>query len=131
VLYAASARPSAPRGSQTIHTLARPVGYPKTTFHIPYAKQPSKLRQLLSREESRRLFAAAATLHHRTLAQRVFKLLSTLLPHLMTSSANSKIEGGTSSPSAFAVLRLMMSSNFVDCITGRSAGLVPLRTRPV
>jgi hypothetical protein len=32
--------------------------------------------------------------------------------------------------SAFAVFRLMTSSNVVDCITGRSAGLVPLKTRP-
>ena len=31
----------------------------------------------------------------------------------------------------FAVVRLMMNSNFMDCITGRSAGLVPLSTRPV
>ena len=30
-------------------------------------------------------------------------------------------------PSALAVLRLMTSSNFVGCSTGRSAGLAPLR----
>jgi hypothetical protein len=42
-----------------------------------------------------------------------------------TSSA-----GGTSRPSAFAVLRLMTSSTFVDCCTGRSAGFSPLRMRP-
>jgi hypothetical protein len=34
-------------------------------------------------------------------------------------------------PSAFAVLRLMISSIFVTCCTGRSAGLSPLRMRPV
>jgi hypothetical protein len=34
---------------------------------------------------------------------------------------------GISSPSALAVLRLMANSNLVDCWTGRSAGLVPLR----
>src|SRR5262245_41070436 len=38
--------------------------------------------------------------------------------------------GGTSRPSAFAVLRLMISSTFVDCWTGRSAGFSPLRMRP-
>ena len=30
-------------------------------------------------------------------------------------------------PSAFAVLRLITSSNFVGCSTGRSAGFAPLR----
>ena len=30
-------------------------------------------------------------------------------------------------PSAWAVLRLMTSSNVVGCSTGRSAGLVPFR----
>jgi hypothetical protein len=34
-------------------------------------------------------------------------------------------------PSALAVGTLMTSSNLVDCTTGKSAGLAPLRTRPV
>jgi hypothetical protein len=34
-------------------------------------------------------------------------------------------------PSAFAVLRLMISSTLVACCTGMSAGLPPFRTRPV
>jgi hypothetical protein len=38
---------------------------------------------------------------------------------------------GTSMPSARAVCRLMMNSNLVDCSTGRSAGLAPLRMLPV
>ena len=33
-------------------------------------------------------------------------------------------------PSALAVLRLITNSNLVDCTTGRSAGLSPLRIRP-
>ena len=45
----------------------------------------------------------------------------------MTLSARSSSDGGTVSPSAFAVFRLMTSSNFVGCSTGRSAGLAPLR----
>ena len=32
-------------------------------------------------------------------------------------------------PSALAVLRLMISENFVGCCTGRSVGLAPLRMR--
>jgi hypothetical protein len=34
-------------------------------------------------------------------------------------------------PSAFAVLRLRVSSILVACSTGRSAGFSPLRIRPV
>jgi hypothetical protein len=33
------------------------------------------------------------------------------------------------SPSALAVLRLITSSNFVGCSTGRSAGRAPFRMR--
>jgi hypothetical protein len=48
----------------------------------------------------------------------------------ITSSARESSVAGTSRPNAFAVLRLITSLNFVDCTTGRSAGLVPLRIRP-
>src|SRR6516162_7040493 len=48
----------------------------------------------------------------------------------MTSSAIAINEGGTVTPSARAALRLMTSSNFVGCMTGRSAGFSPLRMRP-
>src|SRR5262249_52768362 len=51
--------------------------------------------------------------------------------HSITSSARASSVGGTSRPSAFAVLRLITSSNLVDCTTGRSAGFAPLRMRPV
>ena len=47
-----------------------------------------------------------------------------------TSSARADSVGGTSMPSAFAVLRLITNSNLVDCMIGRSAGLVPWRMRP-
>jgi hypothetical protein len=42
----------------------------------------------------------------------------------MISSASNCIELGTSMPSAFAVFRLMTSSNY--CITGRSLGFFAL-----
>src|SRR5262249_4190588 len=42
--------------------------------------------------------------------------------HSMTSSARASSLSGISRPSAFAVLRLISNSNFVDCWTGRSAG---------
>ena len=51
--------------------------------------------------------------------------------HSITSSARASRVGGTSRPSAFAVVRLTTSSNLVGCMTGRSAGFPPLRIRPV
>jgi hypothetical protein len=45
----------------------------------------------------------------------------------MTSSARAINVGGIVMPSAFAVLRLITSSNFVGCSTGKSAGFAPLR----
>ncbi len=45
----------------------------------------------------------------------------------ITSSARFSSDGGIVRPRAFAVFRLMTSSNFVGCSTGRSAGFVPLR----
>ena len=50
--------------------------------------------------------------------------------HSITSSARASSVGGTSRPSAFAVLRLISSSNFVARSTGMSGGLAPLRMRP-
>jgi hypothetical protein len=48
-------------------------------------------------------------------------------PYSITSSASASNLSGISRPSAFAVLRLITNSNFVDCWTGRSAGFSPLR----
>jgi hypothetical protein len=49
----------------------------------------------------------------------------------ITSSAVASNLSGMLSPSALAVLRLMISSNFVGTCTGRSAGFSPLRTRSI
>jgi hypothetical protein len=48
----------------------------------------------------------------------------------ITSSAVANNVGGTLRPSIRAVEALMTNSNFVDCTTGRSAGLAPFRMRP-
>src|SRR5262249_61197553 len=50
--------------------------------------------------------------------------------HSMTSSARAERRGGTSRPSAFAVLRLMTNLNFLDCTTGSSAVFFPFGVRP-
>src|SRR5215510_14078055 len=47
--------------------------------------------------------------------------------YCMTSSACNSSDCGIVRPIAFAVLRLIASSNFVGCSTGRSAGFAPLR----
>jgi hypothetical protein len=46
----------------------------------------------------------------------------------MTLSALAKTFGGIVRPICFAVLRLITSSNFVGCSTGRSAGFVPFKS---
>jgi hypothetical protein len=45
----------------------------------------------------------------------------------ITWSARCKSDGGIVRPRALAVLRLITSSNFVACSTGRSPGFAPLR----
>src|SRR5262249_13870254 len=49
--------------------------------------------------------------------------------HSITSSARASSDGGTSRPSALAVLRLIAYSNLVGACTGRSAALAPRRMR--
>jgi hypothetical protein len=48
----------------------------------------------------------------------------------ITSSARARSLSGTSRPSALTVTGLSTRSNLVDCITGNSVGLLPLRIRP-
>src|SRR5262245_54336291 len=50
-----------------------------------------------------------------------------LTAYRITLSALASTFGGIVRPICFAVLRLMTSSNFVGCSTGRSAGFVPFR----
>src|SRR5262249_16486215 len=47
--------------------------------------------------------------------------------HSITSSARASSDGGTSSPSVLAVLRVISSSYLVGACTGSSAGFAPLR----
>ena len=49
------------------------------------------------------------------------------MPHSITSSARARSVGGIVMPSAFAVFRLITTSNVVGCSTGRSAGFVPFK----
>lgn len=49
--------------------------------------------------------------------------------HSITSSARPSNVGGTVRPRAFAVLRLITSSNFSGASTGSSLGFAPLKMR--
>jgi hypothetical protein len=51
-------------------------------------------------------------------------------PYSITASARASSVGGISKTSAFAVFKLMTSSNLVGCKTGKSPGRSPLRIRP-
>jgi hypothetical protein len=50
--------------------------------------------------------------------------------HSITSSASASSCGGISTSNAFAVARLITSSNLAPSSTGRSPGFSPLRIRP-
>ena len=82
-----------------------------------YADAPHSVRPLRARREWPR--------RRRSAEQR-----DELPPlHSITSSARASREGGISSPSALAVLRLMTNSIRVGCSTGNSAGVAPRRIR--
>src|SRR5262245_20680935 len=59
-----------------------------------------------------------------------FRYLPLWSVYSITSSALASSDAGTVRPSIVAVSALMTSSNLVDCTTGKSAGLAPLRMRP-
>jgi hypothetical protein len=56
---------------------------------------------------------------------------SKIASYSITSSASESRLSEIFSPRNLAVLTLITNSNLVDCVTGKSAGLVPLSTRPV
>jgi hypothetical protein len=92
-----------------------------------------RARAALSVEPNGRGHWVAALLSTRIVAwrQRAVKFIPNALARLstywITSVACCKTAGGIVSPSAFAVFRLMTSSNVVACSMGRSAGFAPLR----
>jgi len=77
----------------------------------------------LRADQSTDLAHGGAELHPRADIVRTGRhLVRARSAHSITSSARSSSEGEMASPSALAVLRLITSSNFVGCSTGRSAG---------
>jgi hypothetical protein len=74
--------------------------------------------------------AAAPATRCRKFRRGSFILPSLSLFYSITSSARASSGSGTVRPRALAVLRFMISSTFVDCTTGRSAGFSLLRIFP-
>src|SRR5262249_10570563 len=68
---------------------------------------------------------------HRAAEQRYELAALDPRAHSMTSSGRACSLSGIWRPSDLAVVVLMISWNLVGCSTGRSAGLAPLRIRPV
>jgi hypothetical protein len=96
---------------------------------------PTRPAIILVRRHWRAIEAVAAAIEQRgTLTGAEIDALMALARcgsrHSITSSAAACSVRGTVKPSVFAVLRLITSSNFVGCKTGKSAGLAPLRMRP-
>src|SRR5262249_47449914 len=95
-----------------------PDGVKSAGFAVRAAEQPDHRHRRLLRPR-----------RHRPRRCRAAEQRDEVAPpdHSMTSSARASSVAGISRPSALAVGRLMTNWNFVDCTTGKSAALAPLR----
>ena len=103
--------------TQSLRKSGDQVAFGRTRAQARKSDGPQLARLLRTRRERPR--------HRRTADQRD----ELPAPHSMTSSARESSMGGTSMPSALAVLTLIASSNLVGCWIGRSTGLAPFRIR--
>ena len=93
------------------------------------APTPRRLREPSSAE----LAAEVATMERRRTDDALWSvdaaraIRDSASVHRIKSSARSSSDFGTVIPSAFAVLRLITSSNFIGCSTGISPGFLPLK----
>ena len=94
----------------------------------PMAQGPSRAHAEKSDGRQLRLLRTRRQRPRRSAAEQRDEVASF---HSITSSARACRVKGTSRPKALAVLRLMISSSFVDCWTGKSAGFAPWRIFPV
>jgi len=114
------------------------------SFHIGLAlggslAWPIALAISRVRPSRARLWSVFASLRMRTMADRLdlsaadtrdVSNRSKAAAYSMTSSAMESTPAGIVRPSVLAVLRLITNSNLLDCMTGNSAGLAPLRILP-
>src|SRR5262249_12546985 len=97
----------------------------KPSLHLRGSRTPAAAR--IPHHRARGLLTGAGRRQRRRAAEQRDEVAAL---HSITSSASASSLSGICRPSAWAVLRLTTSSNLVGCITGRSAGFSPLRTRP-
>src|SRR5882724_5873867 len=97
---------------------------PHTVFHLFLGQSP--LGSLFLRQVGKRAsvdFQPLEPARHFTANLRHKAVPHLSASYLITFSARIITTGGTVTPRALAVLRLIISSNSVGCSTGRSAGL--------
>src|SRR5215471_13978904 len=112
-----SPRKSTPRTLKQVGQQYPPV-FATGCRSLPQGQSACRITHATNRKRSRRYQEIQLSLHRgggvrRGAAQRI------------TSSAWKSTIGGMVRPRAWAVLRLMIRSNFVGCSTGKSAGLAP------
>ena len=93
--------------------------------HFPFRSLDDPPRAPVARD--RGSFTPAASSWRSSGASAAEQRDEVATPHSITSSARAISVGGTSRPSAFAVLRLMTNSNLVGCSIGNSEAFAPLR----
>src|SRR5262245_13213257 len=104
--------------AQTVHQGGKPLAVGRARAWYEHADERLFRRLLRSRRDRPRRCAAESQ--------------DEIAPsHSITSSAATRSLSGTVRPSILAVEALMTSSNLLACTTGSSAGLAPLRMRPV
>ena len=126
---------------QPIELILRPAVFDRDVLALDIAgvfEALAKCAQTLRKRVGRRGVEEPDHRHRRLLrprrerprCRRAAEQRDELAPlHSITSSARASSVGGTSRPSALAVLRLITSSYLVGACTGRSAGFSPLRMR--
>src|SRR5262249_9554108 len=97
-------------------------------------KSPSIFIRQHERADTRHLCLLLRARRERPSGRRAAKQRNELAPlhlrdHSITSSARASSVSGTVRPSAFAVFRLISSSNLTGAGTGSSLGLAPRRIR--
>src|SRR5262245_3192481 len=107
----------------------------KARFVEPLPERRQEGPEVLKRTETeepdhrhRRLLRSRGERPRRRAAEQRDELAA---PHSITSSASESKLSEIVTPSAFAVFKLITNWNLTVSITGRSAGLTPLSTRPV
>ena len=87
------------------------LGRPRTSFHIPGPRQPSKLPEILSREEVGRIFSQTGLPRHRVLLMiaysaglRVSEVVHLRVPHIDSDRMTIRVEQGKGAQDRYTLL---------------------------